>query len=35
MLQSSSYFSMANIEEIKVKWNSFAKIKHHNYLSEY
>jgi hypothetical protein len=26
---------MAHLEEIKVKWNSFAKMKHRNYLSEY
>jgi hypothetical protein len=26
---------MANVEEIKVKWNSFAKMKERNYLSEY
>lgn len=26
---------MANVEEIKVRWNSFAKMKHRNYLADY
>lgn len=26
---------MANVEEIKVRWNSFAKMKHRNYLTDY
>ena len=32
ILKSQTCFSMANVEEIKVKWNSFAKMKHRNYL---
>jgi len=35
MQPNSSIYYMAHIEEIKVKWNSLAKMNHRNYLSEY
>ena len=32
---SETCFSFTHIEEIKVRWNNFAKMKQRNYLTDY